>query len=317
MATIIGQGRRKKQELPKILYDVFPPELCLALESIIDDGVPIDEIRLRTDRQTTVTSGGSNIPINIKLGRGVIDGIVDVLCDGSLYAHADTMSRGYITSHGVRVGIVGRAAVEGERIIGIYDVSALCFRLPRRIRHVGEPVCRLLREFDGQRGVLVYSLPGQGKTTLLGSVCYALATGTEAWRVAVVDTRGELGYSLCEGEALVDILTGYPRGLGLEIAARTMNAQLCVCDEIGSEAEAESIIAVQNCGVPLLATAHAENIEMLLRRRGIFRLHKARIFGAYVGISRQGNAKDYTYRITDWEEADELVASDRCGDSRC
>lgn len=316
MATIIGQGHRVKQEIPKIIYDVCPPELCIALEKMVFEGVPIDEIRLRTDRLITVTSGGKNIPLDIRLGKGVIDGIVDVLCDGSLYAHADTISKGYITSNGIRVGIVGRAAVEGERIIGVYDVSALCFRLPRRIRHVGEPICRLLRELDGESGVLVYSLPGQGKTTLLGSVCYALATGDDAWRVAVVDTRGELGYSLCEGDAMVDVLTGYPRGLGLEIAARTMNAQLCVCDEIGSVAEAESIIAVQNCGVPLLATAHADSIDMLLRRTGILSLHRARIFGAYVGISRRGEDRDYTYRITYWEDADELVANDRCGCGR-
>lgn len=315
MATIIGQGHRQRQELPKIIYDVFPAELCIALESLIAENIPIDEVRLRTDRLVTVTSGGKNIPLAIRLSRGVIDGIVDVLCDGSLYAHADTLSKGYIMSHGIRVGIVGRAAVEKERIIGVYDVSALCFRLPRRIRHVGEPVCRLLKEFGGQSGVLVYSSPGQGKTTLLGSVCYALATGTEAWRVAVVDTRGELGYSLRESDILVDILTGYPRGVGLEIAARTMNAQLCVCDEIGSVAEAEAIIAVQNCGVPLLATAHADSVQTLLRRTGIFQLHRARIFGAYVGISRRGNAKDYTYRITYWEEADELIANDRCGGS--
>ena len=312
MATVIGQGRRVRQELPKILHDVFPPELCIELEGLISEGTPIDEVRLRTDRLVTVTSGGKNIPLGIRFGRGVIDGIVDLLCDGSLYAYADTISQGYVTSQGIRVGIVGRAAVEGERIIGIYDVSALCFRLPRKIRHVGGPVCRLLREFNGQSGVLVYSTPGQGKTTLLGSVCYALATGEHAWRVAVVDTRGELGYALGESEICVDILTGYPRGLGLEIAARTMNSQLCVCDEIGSMAEAEAIIAVQNCGVPLLATAHAESVEMLLRRTGILRLHKARVFGAYVGISRRGNARDYTYRITYWEEADELITNDWC-----
>lgn len=317
MATVIGQGRRVRQELPEIFYRVFPPELCFALEGIVTAGVPVDEVRLRTDRLATVTSGGKNIPLNLRLGRTVIDGIVDRLCDGSLYAHADTLSQGYINWGGVRVGVVGRAAVEGERIIGVYDVSSLCFRLPRKIRHVGEPVCRLLREFNGQSGVLVYSSPGQGKTTLLGSVCYALASGEKAWRVAVVDTRGELGYSLGESELCVDVLTGYPRGLGLEIAARTMNSQLCVCDEIGSVVEAEAIIAVQNCGVPLLATAHADTVDALLRRTGILMLHRARVFGAYVGISRQGNAKDYTYRITYWEDADELIENSGSGGSGC
>ena len=307
MATVIGQGRRERQKLPDIFLDIFPVALNLELERLANEGVPIDEVRLRSDKMVSVTSGGKNIPLGVSVGRGQMDSIVDILCDGSLYAHADTVNRGYVSAGGIRVGIVGRAAVEDERVIGVYDVSSLCFRLPRKVRHVGAPVCRLLREFNGQKGVLVYSAPGQGKTTLLGSVCYALASGDEPWRLAVVDTRGELGLSLEGRELCVDLLTGYPRSVGLEIAARTMNAQLAVCDEIGSVAEAQAIIAAQNCGVPLLATAHADSVETLLRRSGILALHRARVFGAYVGISRCGNARDYAYDITSWEEANELL----------
>ena len=220
MATTIGQGREARQRLPEKLCDLLPSEMMWELERLTREGVPIDEIRLRTDRQITVTSGGRNIPLNATLSRGDMDGILDVLCDGSLYAHADTLSRGYINFGGIRVGVVGRAAVEDERVIGIYDVSAMCIRLPRRIRHVGRPVCDLLKSLRGQSGVLIYSSPGQGKTTLLGSVCYALASGDDPWRICVVDTRGEIGYSLGEDKLCVDVLTGYPRALGLEIAAR-------------------------------------------------------------------------------------------------
>ena len=311
MATTIGQGRTARQEIPEILREALPSALTEELGRLADDGIPIDEIRLRTNRQVTVTSGGKNIPVDVVISRGTMDSILDMLCDGSLYAHADTLSSGYINCGGIRVGVVGRAAVEDERIIGIYDVSAMCIRLPRRIRRVGRVVCDLLRNMNGQGGVLVYSSPGQGKTTLLGSVCYALASGDDPWRICVVDTRGEIGYSLGEDKLCVDLLTGYPRSRGLEIASRTMNAQLCVCDEIGGVAEAESIIAAQNCGVPLLATAHGDSLEALMRRTGIERLHLARVFGAYVGISRNGNAKDYSYRVTYWEEADEIFRNDR------
>lgn len=314
MATVIGQNQRERQRLPEIFTEAFPPELIFAIEQAVNDGVPVDEVRLRTDRQVWITSGGRNIPIPVTLGRAQMDAIVDILCDGSLYAHADTVNRGYITADGgVRVGIVGRAAVEGERIIGVYDVAALCFRLPRRVYRVGAPVCRLLRELRGENGVLVYSPPGQGKTTLLRSVCHSLASGDDPWRIAVVDTRGELGFSL-EGEELcIDVLTGYPRAAGLEIAARTMNAQLAVCDEIGGTEEADAIIGAQNCGVPLLATAHSSDVRMLLRRTGFSRLHRARVFGAYVGISRRGNDRDYTYTVTEWEEANEYFKDNGCG----
>ena len=133
-------------------------------------------------------------------------------------------------------------------------------------------------------------------------------------RIAIVDTRGELGFSLEGNELGIDLLTDYPRHTGLEIAARTMNAQLAVCDEIGGDEEVDTIIGLLNCGVPLLATAHASSIRMLLRRDGFVRLHRARVFGAYVGISRQGNEKDYTYVITSWEEANEYFKDNRSVD---
>jgi stage III sporulation protein AA len=140
-----------------------------------------------------------------------------------------------------------------------------------------------------------------------------MASGFSPWRVAVIDTRGELSFSL-SGEGLcLDVLSGYPRGIGIEIATRTMNAQLIVCDEIGDTREAEAIMAAQNCGVPFLATAHADSIRELLKRTGIAKLHEARVFGCYVGIKRRGS--DFNYTFTEWEDADiALQSCGSCGD---
>ena len=126
----------------------------------------------------------------------------------------------------------------------------------------------------------------------------------------MIDTRGELAFSLSGERLCLDILSGYPRDIGIEIATRTMSSQLIVCDEIGGVGEAEAIIAAQNCGVPFLASAHAENAGELLRRTGIAKLHAARIFGCYVGIKRRG-VGDFTYTVTEWEEAD--LALQSCG----
>ena len=152
--------------------------------------------------------------------------------------------------------------------------------------------------------MLVYSPPGEGKTTLLRGVAAALASGAEAWRVAVIDSRGELGFSLDDASLCIDVLAGYPRALGLEIAARTMNAQLIVCDEIGGVDEARAIISAQNCGVPLLASAHGESVRSIMRRDGIRELHLAGVFGAYVGIKRRGIGIDYIYDISRAEEVE-------------
>ena len=84
-----------------------------------------------------------------------------------------------------------------------------------------------------------------------------------------------------------------------------MNAQVMICDEIGDYQEALSLASVQNCGVPLIASAHACTVEELLCRTGLRLLHDCKMFGAYVGISRQNGS--FSYQITDWESADACV----------
>ena len=319
MATVI-KGRedrvRNTELIPEVFLGLLPSPLYFCIYDLALSGVAVDEIRLRSGRRASVTSGSENIMLDVVLEQEDMDRIFAAICDDSLYAHAHTINCGYVTlTGGIRVGVVGRAAVEEGRVIGVYDVSGLCFRLPRVVRRVGAPVCDLLQRFAPSRGVLVYSPPCHGKTTLLRSVICQMASGARPWRVAVIDTRDELCFSLDASEACVDVLSGYPRPLGVEIAARSMNAQLMVCDEIGDEEEAEAIVAVQNCGVPLLATAHAASVDSLLQRTGIRRLHESGIFGAYVGIWRRDGESDYLYTIHSHGDADAILQNCGSGDS--
>ncbi len=296
MPTVINSVRGEKEQMPSIFFEMFPRELCSALSSLYERGVAVDEVRIRVGKRASVTSANKNILLPVILSRRDVDIITDCICENSLYAHADSINSGYITLDGaIRVGVVGRASVSDGRIIGVYDISGLCFRIPRRIMSVGSAVCRLLKESG--RGVLIYSPPGQGKTTLLRAVSASMASGEEPWRVCVIDSRAELGYALDSPELCTDVLVGYPRPLGIEICARCMNSQLIVCDEIGTPDEARAIIAAQNCGVPLLATAHASTLDGLLRRSGISLLHEARVFGAYVGIERVEGRREYKYTV--------------------
>jgi stage III sporulation protein AA len=316
MATVINEREKRGYRLPDILLGILPPALWLELEGLSADGVPIDEIRVRVGRIAYVTSGGRNVALSCTVGQEQMDAMVLRICDGSLYAHANTICQGYVTlAGGIRVGIVGRASVEEGRVVGVYDVCGLCFRLPRRIGGVGSVVCSLLRRSECDGGILVYSPPGEGKTTLLRSVISQMSSGSGALRVVVVDTRGELGPFLDGAHMSVDVLSGYPKARGIEIAARSMNAELIVCDEIGDEAEVRAIIGAQNCGAPLLATAHASGVEGLLRRSGIAALHKACVFSTYVGIARKQGQREYLYTVTDRKEADNYFKDPRSADN--
>jgi stage III sporulation protein AA len=231
------------------------------------------------------------------LSRTELEETLGGMCGGSLYAYSDTINKGYLSlPDGVRVGVGGRASCRGREVIGVCEISALVIRIPHKTRTVGAQVCRLLREFKREKGVLVYSPPGVGKTTLLRGVAKILSSGNEPLRTVVIDTRGELSFAADSENMCLDILSGYPKALGIEIATRSLSAEVMICDEIGDLEEAMALVSSHNCGVPLIASAHAGNIDELLRRTSIRLLHEAEIFGAYVGITR-ADGGEFNYDV--------------------
>lgn len=302
MQNVIVNPRRL---IPPVLCEVLPPRLAAALEGAVPVGLYPEELRLRRGRCASVTVGGADLRLDCVLTGEEMDALLLRFCGGSLYAHGDTLCEGYLTLQGgIRVGVCGRANTVRGRVEGITDVSAFVIRIPHRAPHVGREVCELLRHLSPLRGVLLFAPPAIGKTTLLRAISAQMASGEEAWRVVVVDTRGELSFSLDDKQLLLDVLTGYPRGTGISIAARCMSPSLIVCDEIGDLEEAREIVAAGGCGVPLLASAHASNLADLLSRPAFALLHEAHVFGAYVGISRHEERFDYCYDVITREAAD-------------
>lgn len=294
------------REQTEILSSILPYKLCgEIMRKNLFDGCT-EEIRCRRERRSFVTRNGENIMLDHILTSEETDYMTERIFGRSLYAHRETVIDGFVTlKKGIRVGICGRATTENGKIIGVYDISGINIRLPSYSVNIGERVCALLRENRG--GVLIYAPPGVGKTTLLRGVASKMSSGEEPKRVCVVDTRGELGAALYGSENSIDLLVGYPRDKGIEIATRTMSAELIVCDEIGDVRECDAILSAQNSGIPLIASAHGGEISSLLRRSGIRRLHDGCVFGYYVGIRRRPEAFEFEYTVTGWEEANSLV----------
>lgn len=294
-----------RQLLPNVIARSLPPRLGREVEESVPAGEQIEELRLRRGKCASVTVSGRNIPLSTVLSGLEMDELLLALCEGSLYAHSETVCEGYIALEGgIRVGVCGRAGVSGARVTGVSEISAISVRIPHAAPPIGEEIAQLLRRLQLTRGVLLYAPPAMGKTTVLRSVAALMAGGNAPIRVAVVDTRGELAFSLGAPGLLVDLLSGYPRGLGISIAARTLSAQLIVCDEIGDLHEAKEIVEAHSCGVPLLASAHAADVEELLARPGLRLLHEARCFGAYVRVIRRPGAFSFDYDICEWGAAD-------------
>lgn len=309
MATVINAQKksaaflRTSKNMDRIC-SVLPRELFYEISEIqrgLSTAERIEEIRLRRGKQAYLTLGGANRR-NFALS-SVTDGAqlsrtLEKMCDGSLYAYSESITKGYVSlGGGIRVGVCGRASVEDGRILGIYDISALNIRLPCANVSVAPELLAAVRDtVKNGAGVLVYSPPGEGKTTLLRSLSYLLSHGDDAMRVCAVDSRDELASYIEDTGGSLEIMSGYPKAEGIRIATAFMNPQLIVCDEIGDADEARSVAEAQNCGVPLLASTHGSSIEGILRRAGMRSLCEAEVFGLYVGIKMRSDGMEYSLR---------------------
>ncbi len=290
--------------MPDILRTCLPLPLQNAIERLALPSV--EDVRLHRDRVATLTYKGNSYSLGIIPCEHDIQEILQRMCGGSLYAYEESIRQGFLPlSGGIRVGVCGSAACRDGRVIGVSNVTGLMIRIPNTVSVCATPILEHFLSSNHLGGILIYAPPGVGKTTLLRAVAKAASAPPLSRHTVVVDSRGELCYGLSGQDLSLDILIGYPKELGIEIATRTMGAQLILCDELGSEEDARAVLYSANCGVPLIATAHASSVTELLRRPVFAKLHQAGVFSAYAGIERtQGGT--FRYFFSSHQEASAL-----------
>ena len=240
----------------------------------------VSEIRLRSVGISSAVISGERVRLFGRASGESLKRVLEVISDGALYSHRDTVGRGYISlPEGIRVGICGMARYDGGRLVGVSDVTSLVFRLPTGSF---DAAAELLDVFvSSDRGILIYSPPGRGKTTALRSLVREL--GERGEDVAVIDERCELLESEYTSAA-VDILRGYSRADGIEIALRTLSPSVIAVDEVGRAREAEAMLETLSSGVRVILTAHAGRADEAMRRAALSPIFDAGIVDRLVGI---------------------------------
>lgn len=264
----------------------------------------ICEIRLHCGRPTTLNVAGRNVTLFAGKPDICTDGDMTStlarLTEDSVHTYGDTLRDGFVSlDGGYRIGVCGSANTSDGKIKGLYGVGSLNIRIPRAVTGKDAQALGMIRHDGRIFSALIFSPPGVGKTTLIRSIASSLSSGDGARRISVVDTRREIYMREMFVDSIADFFEGYPRGAGIEIATRTQNPEAIICDEIGGEDESRAVLAAQNAGVPLIATAHGGSTAGLYLRPNVRALIEAGVFRYLIGISRRGG--DYVLDVTDTE----------------
>lgn len=283
-------GKRGAQRKAlKAALACLPERICeqisLCLERRRTSETDVSEIRLRAHGPISLVVRGDNLSLGASAGAEVMNETFKRVCGGAIYAHREDICRGFVALEGgVRVGVSGYARYEGGAMVGVSDVSSLVFRIPS-----GE--CSFARELYrewllGEGGMLICSRAGEGKTTAIRSLARLIGSGERPQRVVAVDERCEFDPEEY-ADSHVDILRGYRRATGIEIAVRTLSAEVIIVDEISSDADSAAMMSALGAGVDVIATAHAESLESALMRDFVRELVEGGLFGRVCVIKRE------------------------------
>ena len=272
----------------------LPLKLAESVRKVSMSGV--NEIRLTKGAECLVSVDGRCCRSGTVCSDDDIKYIIKRVSGKSLYAYADTITEGYITTcEGLRVGVAGRAVCSGGKIVSVADISSIIIRIPSRRPGSADTLYSLMKKFDYLKNVLIYSPPGGGKTTMLRELIYLLAESEKLLRIAVVDTRSEI----CEGlEGLPVVrLTSYPRDVGIEVALRTLSPDIIICDEVYSETDFSALDAASGSGVSSVVTLHASSLSEVKSKLEYVRCRVP--FGIIYGINNHGEPDVYTDDISE------------------
>lgn len=277
------------------LLSLLPQHFRPAVKNYLTIYPETAEVRLRLNSPLSFTAYGGNVITALTVTRPDIDYVANKLTDNNLLLYEPLIKLGYIPlKYNMRAGVCGDAFMVDGNIRTIRRISYINIRIPLS----NSIDCTEILDYIALRNyscsLLAISAPGSGKTTLLRSLADGLSTPPHSKRVAVIDTNRELLVSEYKN-SLIDLFSGYPKADGISIATRYFNPQYIICDELGSSPETHAICETLNAGIPIIASAHANDVSDVQKRENLVILLEKQVFDAVIQIIPSDN--EHLYKI--------------------
>lgn len=283
-----------------MLRNVLNDRLYLAISKIPYNN--LCELRLRTDNPVIVNVLGENYYLNdnsiskdissaIIINSSAMQSIMQRLSKRSLYSVNDQIIDGYLTyDGGIRVGICGEVVSVDNSVKTIKNISSLNFRFPHICKNCSLKIFDYLFTNNELNNTLIVSPPGAGKTTYLRDIVYQLSTRCNLINIMVVDERQELS-SIYNGNEIVklnnvDVYSNSSKKFAFNNGIRSMKPDVIITDEINIDKDLEDIETAMTCGVKVIASIHAKDINDLRNKKQFKEVLSKKMFNRFIVLSR-------------------------------
>ena len=140
--------------LSKNIYNV------LNVPAVLEKIDKLEEIRLRGNKNIILKFNNEEVIVSYKVTIKDLLETLEKVTENSVYTYEKQISQGFITlAGGHRVGVVGNAVNEDDKITNISYVSGMNFRIAREIKGCGNFIIRRLYENENFQNTLIVGSP--------------------------------------------------------------------------------------------------------------------------------------------------------------
>ena len=264
----------------------------------------LEEIRIRANKPVILKLGQVEIVLNYTITTNEIIGILQNICNNSIYTYQNQICNGFITlPGGNRVGIAGNVVIKDGQVSNISYIYSLNFRISHQINGASDNILKYVLDTENNTifNTLIVSPPGAGKTTMIRDLAKRISNGINEINfrgldVSIIDERGEIaamtkGITFNDIGIRTDVLDNVPKSIGIRMAVRSMAPKVIIADEIGNKDDVNIINYAICSGVKCIFTAHGSNMEDLLKNNEINKIINLQLFSKIIFLDEKQKGK--------------------------